>query len=296
MKKLFTFLFGIVFAGSTLAQEPLRIVIPWTPGGSVDRISRALSIPFQEALGQSVTLDYRPGAGGLVGYNSFVQNTTGPALFISNSGNFAINDKQDPVNEVVPVLYLGFIPEIIVARPNFRYDSFEQLMSDRTNPAVNWASLQFSDALTRIRPRSSNPNLNLVPYKGTAAAVTDILGGHIDMATVSVAGVVEMIRAQKLKPLAVIGNQRSLLLPDVPTYTGLGTANEQAFRLWIVASKNTSSRDLETITRALRTAYNSTAFNSARRDFDLVEERHRGTTVEWFAETINQARRLSGAK
>lgn len=296
MKKLFAVLLGLVFAGSTMAQEPMRIVIPWTPGGSVDRVTRALARPLEEALGQPVVVEYRPGAGGLVGYNSFVQNASGPMLFLSNAGNFSINSQQDATNEVVPVFYLGFIPEIIVTRPNFKYDTFEQLMTDASNPTVNMASLQFSDALTRIKPRSSNPNLNLIPYKGTSTAVTDILGGHIDMVTVSVAGVVEMIRAQKLKPLAVIGNHRSLLLPDVPTYTGLGTANEQAFRLWIVANKNISLQDLNRLSRALRTAYNSPSFIQSRREFDLVEEKIKGNLSEWFSHTVEQSKRMSTAK
>ena len=212
-------------------DKRILMVVPFPPGGGFDTIARPFGERFGQLLGEPVVIDNRAGSGGNIG-TDFVARAPadGYTLLFANdylATNPSINPnvRYDPLKDFAPVGMVGTTQIVIAVRPEFEARDFAQLvaMSKKRpltfgSPGVGTSPHLVGEYLSSISPLK----ILHVPYKGTAPAVTDTMGGQIDMVLATEPSVAADIAAGKLRGLAVLGGRRSTLLPEVPTLPEIG--------------------------------------------------------------------------
>ncbi|MBI4193986.1 MAG: tripartite tricarboxylate transporter substrate binding protein [Betaproteobacteria bacterium] len=226
-------------AAKDYPNKPVRWIVPFPPGASNDIIARLVTQKLAAAWGQQFVVDNRPGAGGSLGGSLVAQaNPDGYTLLHANPGpniNNILMRRKPPyrMNDFSPVVFLGYAPLIIVANPGFAPNSAKELVEyAKANPGkVNWASSGSGSSLhigLALFQAATGVDVVHVPYKGTAPALTDIVGGQIHlMYTTSVSGEAH-IKAQRVKVLGIAGPKRQDVLPNVPTLVEQGIKNAEA--------------------------------------------------------------------
>ena len=233
MSRFRTILFLLVFACSgAFAQgypsKPVRIIVPFAPGGATDIVTRIVAQKLTEVWGQSVVVENRSGAGGNIGGEAAAHSTPdGYTLFMTSgsivTANQYIYKKMafDPAKDLLPITNVASGPQVIVVNPGFPAKTLKEFIAAaRAKPGT----LNFGHAGigTQTHLAAENflfaANLNVVsiPYKGEGPAMTDLVANQINMATVNMPGAMGFINQGKLRALAVTGKQRSPQLPDVP--------------------------------------------------------------------------------
>ena len=231
-------------AGLACAQayptKPIRMVVGYPPGGGIDFAARTVQVPMQEALKQQIVVDYKPGASGMIAATELTrQAPDGYTLLLANTGPFAIApylQSKPPYDPVKQFTYIGQISQgsyIAVTRPDHPAKNLKDFVAwAKAQPGqVNFAS-GGNGTSTHLNGELMNQVTGLdmthVPYKGSAPAVQDLLGGQtqilIDAGTV----LLPQIKGGKLKALAVTGPKRDPQLPDVPTVAELGLGGMEA--------------------------------------------------------------------
>ena len=224
-------------AGTTFAQsfpsKPIRIVVPFPPGGGVDLTARTVGQKMAERVGQSVVIENRPGAAGTIGAEFVARGVPdGHLLLVAGPGSVAVAPLlfpklgYDPLRDLAPVTMLVTMPFIVVAHPSIPVRNARELIAwAKANPGrVNMAS---GGAGTGQHLAGELFNLMAgikavhVPYKGTAPAIADIIGGHADL-TFSDPSVLPLVKAGKLKVIGVSGTGRYEALPDAPVIAETG--------------------------------------------------------------------------
>ena len=224
-------------AGTTFAQsfpsKPIRIVVPFPPGGGVDLTARTVGQKMAERVGQSVVIENRPGAAGTIGAEFVARGVPdGHLLLVAGPGSVAVAPLlfpklgYDPLRDLAPVTMLVTMPFIVVAHPSIPVRNARELIAwAKANPGrVNMAS---GGAGTGQHLAGELFNLMAgikavhVPYKGTAPAIADIIGGHADL-TFSDPSVLPLVKAGKLKVIGVSGTGRYQALPDAPVIAETG--------------------------------------------------------------------------
>lgn len=214
--------------------------MPYPPGASNDLIARLVSQKLTDAWGQQFVVDNRPGAGGSVGAGTVAKaSPDGYTLLLSNPGpnvNNVLMRKEPPyrMNDFTPIVWIGYAPLIIVANPSFPPKNARELVEyAKANPAkVNWGSSGIGSSLhigLALFQAATGVNVVHVPYKGAAPALTDVVGGQINlMYTTSVTGDAH-IKAGRIKVLGVADAKRQQVLPNVPSLVELGIKNAEAY-------------------------------------------------------------------
>jgi tripartite-type tricarboxylate transporter receptor subunit TctC len=222
-------------------DKPVTIIVPFPPGGSTDMVARAIAPKLQEKLGQPFVIDNRPGATGAIGATA-VKNAApdGYTFMVASIGVFAVNPfiqkklQYDPVKDLDPITVAVRAPNVLVTRPDFPANSVADLVAvlkkspDKITFATSGAGS--SDHLTAALfwQKSGTSGIH-VPYKGGAPAITDLIAGHADVSFQNINAVINHIKAGKLKVLAVTGDKRSPLLPQVPTLAEAGVKGVDVF-------------------------------------------------------------------
>ena len=228
--------FSLVCAGSTnLAQaqdypsHPIKFILPQPAGGAVDLIARTLGEPFSEQMKQPVVVENRPGANGGLAANDVARSTPdGYTLFVAVDTNLVVNPSlyrdlpYDPFRDFAPISALARLPLVLVANPQVPANNVGELISyAKANPGkLNYASIGLGTQQhlgMELFKLITKTNINQVEYRGTAAAMTDVIAGHVDIMFTGTPSAKGMSEGGKLKLLAVTGKTRSPLLPDVPT-------------------------------------------------------------------------------
>ena len=209
--------------------KPLTLVVPFPAGGPTDAMARVLALKLGERLGQQVVVDNRAGAGGGIAAEQVARAPAdGHTLFFGTTGTMAINPslytklRYDPIKDFAPVSLMATTMNVLVAHPGVPAKSLpDLLMLAKAKPgdltyasAGNGSSNHLSGELLKS---SSGVQITHVPYKGSAPALVDLLGGRITMMFDTVAQQTQHIATGKVTALAVTGPKRSPLLPDVPT-------------------------------------------------------------------------------
>ncbi len=242
MKRL-TFFLTVVFlaAGGILERahaqaqsypsRPIRMIVPFPPGGGFDAIARPFTEKLAPILGQPVLIENRPGAGGNIGaevaarsapdgYTLFFANdflTTNPAMYASL--------RYDPLKDFVAITKVGTVPVAIAVHPSVQAKNLKELMAlSKTRP------LNFGTPGIGTAPHLFGELLNLttdlklvhVPYKGSGPAIADALGGQIEIVITPIANLAQHIRAGKLRGIAVLSSKRAAIMPELPTFTEEG--------------------------------------------------------------------------
>jgi tripartite-type tricarboxylate transporter receptor subunit TctC len=214
-------------------DKPIRFVVPYPPGGGTDVIARIVQSRFQAALGQSILIDNRGGAGGSVGTE--VVSKAAPdgytVLFTlsSHTINPAIYPKLsfDTVRDFEPIGTVASLSQILVAHPAAPYNTVAELVAlakARPGP-LSFASVgngspgHLAGELMKLKTGTSMLH---VPYRGGGPAVTDVMGGQVPLLWVSIPAAAQFVKAGKLKALAVSTLKRSAAFPDVPTMVEAG--------------------------------------------------------------------------
>jgi len=216
--------------------RPIRLVVPWAPGGSTDVLARIVAQKFNEAWGQPVLVENRPGASGNLGSDLVAKAAPdGYTLLVGSMSTHAMNGALyakmpfRPVEDFAPVATLGFFDIAIITGTESRHKSLAELIAfGKANPGklnigtINVGSTQ--NLAGELFKSSAAIDAQIVPFKGTPALITALRGGEIDIAVEILGPVMSQINAKAVRVLAVMGEKRYDGLPDVPTVREAGIA------------------------------------------------------------------------
>nr|WP_244214696.1 tripartite tricarboxylate transporter substrate binding protein [Cupriavidus plantarum] len=225
-------------AGGAMAQaypsKPIQLVIPFPPGGATDVIGRLVGKKLGEKLGQSVVIDNRPGAGTIVGAGFAAKAAPdGYTLFLSSGTTFTVNPAihpklpYDPVKSFEPIGLTGRTGLILLANRDVPVNDLKQLVASAKAAPGKYSYGTFGAGTTaqfagEMLFNLAGIKLLHVPYKGSAPAMTDLIGGQIPFTIDTVAAAIPQVRGGKVKAIAVTTAKRSQLLPNVPTVAEAG--------------------------------------------------------------------------
>lgn len=225
---------GLTFAVTAQAQDgaypnrPIMLVVSAAAGGTTDLAARLISEPLSKALGQSVVVDNKPGGNGTIAAQNVQRaKADGYTLLVQYSGYHVITPlltktSWDPVKDFQPVANLLSAPQVLVVRPSLPVKSLKELVAyAKANPnKLNYASSgngSLQHVSTELLNQMAGIQITHVPYKGTGPAMTDLLGGNVDMTITTPPPLMGHIAAGKLRPLVVTSKSRLESLKDVPS-------------------------------------------------------------------------------
>lgn len=217
-------------------SKPVRIVSPFPPGGGTDLIARTVASKLSETKSWSVIVDNRAGANGLIGLTEVSRaKPTGYDLVVGQTDNLILGSVLqkvafNPIEGFTPIGYIGGSPVVFLVAANGKFQSFiDVVAAAKAHPDTVTLGSSGSGSAAHITGelmrKRAGIQLQHVPYKGSAPALADLMGGQIDVAGSSIASASAMVRGGKLKAIAVSGVARSPSLPDVPTLGELGLKN-----------------------------------------------------------------------
>lgn len=233
-----------VFSVGAQAQawpaKPIRLVVPFTPGGVTDTSGRLIAEQLSKRLGQQVIVDNKPGASGNIGTQQVAAaEPDGYTLLLGFDGTLVINPHVfpkvgfDTVKDFAPVGKIGDAVLILVAHPNFPAKTLRDVIALSKSQA---GGLSYGTSGTGGTPhiagellaQRTGAHLVHVPYKGGGQAMTDVLGGNIPLVYTAIAGAIPHVKSGKLHPVAVSSARRATSLPDVPTFIENGVTDFEA--------------------------------------------------------------------
>jgi tripartite-type tricarboxylate transporter receptor subunit TctC len=247
MKRVYSLLLSaVLLAGTTwvAAQEypskPVRLIVPFAPGGGNDIVARAIAQQLSASLGRQFVVDNRAGAGGVVGAELAAKSPAdGYTLFLGGVGSHAVNPNlhtklpYDPVADFAPITLIASAPSVLVVHPAVPARTIEEFTAlAKANPGkLNFASNgNGSSAQLAAVLYASMAGVRMVhvPYKGLAPALADLLSGEVQLMFSSMVAIIPHIKTGRLRALAVTGRKRSPLLPEVPTLEESGLRGYEA--------------------------------------------------------------------
>jgi tripartite-type tricarboxylate transporter receptor subunit TctC len=222
-------------AQNALPAKPIHLVVPYPPGGTTDLQARAIAQKLQVLTGATVLVENRPGAGGNIGVDSVLkaQPRDGTTIGITAMNSFAINPlltkklPYDVSRDVQPITLVGSVPNIVVVHPDVPVRDLRGLAAFARGADVAYASPGAGTSVhlaAEMMAEQLGVKLRHVPYRGDAPALQDVLGGRVPVMVANVPGVIEHVRAGKLRAVAVTSARRCAALPNVPTAAESGLA------------------------------------------------------------------------
>jgi tripartite-type tricarboxylate transporter receptor subunit TctC len=225
-------------AGQQYPVKPIRIVVPFAPGGPSDLLARTVGQKLTESWGQQVIIENRPGANGIVGCELVAKSPPdGYTLVVGTPGTHGINAAlfsklpYDTIKDFAPITRLGVSPYLLISHPSLPVRSTKDLIQlARKRPGeIAWATGGSPTQLAaELFKRTAKIEVLIVPYKGQAPAVTAALSGEVSLVWGGVAQTLPQIKAGRLRALGVAGTQRSGVMPDVPTIAESGLPGFEA--------------------------------------------------------------------
>ncbi|MDH0371074.1 tripartite tricarboxylate transporter substrate binding protein [Comamonas aquatica] len=241
---------GSALAADAYPDKPLTMIVPFSAGGTTDILARIVGQALGQELGQTIIIENKPGAGGNIGAQQASRaKADGYTLFMGTVGTHAINQAlykklpYDPVKDFAPLSRVANVPNLLVAHPSRPYKTVQEMIAyAKKHPGEvtygspgSGASPHVSGALFQSM---TGAEMTHVPYKGSAPAISDLLGNQIAVMFDNMPSAIQHVRSGKLRPIAVTTAKRSPELPDVPTIAEAGVPGYEAtswFGLWAVA-------------------------------------------------------------
>lgn len=246
-------------------NQPIKLVVPFAPGGGNDILARAIAPHMARSLGQPVVVDNRPGAGGNMGAQAVAKSTDGHTILIASNQitvNPALGFKGavDAQRDFAPVGMIATVPIILVVSPNQPYKTLSEFLAyvkanpgkvSYSSPGVGTPQHLAGELFAFI----NKGEMLHVPYKGTAPAITDVVGGQVISSFGTMASVQSFIKTDKLRALGIAGKKRAPALPNLPTFAEMGMKDYDA-ELWycLLAPSTMASANVAKIQNALRDA------------------------------------------
>ena len=269
--------FGVLAAQPASADsypnKPVRIVVPFSAGGITDILARALSQKLSDAFGQSFIVENKPAGGGLVGVEYVAKAAPdGYTLLVSADATFVTDPythsklPYDPINDFSPITGLGVSPQALVVHPSVPAATFAELVAlGKQKPGdLNYGTFGIgtSGHLNIILiERMTGAKFTAVHYHGAAPAITDLLGGHIQMMIVSIGLIAQPWQAGQLKVLGFGSATRIPRFPDVPTLAESGLAGYEAGSWYgLAAPKGTPQAVMEKLNTQTQKIFSDTEF------------------------------------
>jgi len=231
--RLLLFVVTLLLSPLALAQnypvKPVRMIVPWAPGGTTDILGRVIAQKMSEKWGQPVLVENRGGAAGNIGGEAAVRAPAdGYTLLLGTMSSHAMNQflyatmSFDPVADVAPISLVANVATVLVVHPSLPVNSVNDLVAlARSKPGqLNFASggvASFNQLCAELLKMQAKIDIVHVPYKGGGPAVADLVGGKVDLLFTGAPVTMSHIKAGKLKVLAVTDSQRSAALPGTPT-------------------------------------------------------------------------------
>jgi tripartite-type tricarboxylate transporter receptor subunit TctC len=255
-------------------DKPLRLVVPFAPGGGTDLVGRLVAEGMAQDLGQAVIVDNKPGAGTIIGTDFVAKSAADGYTLVMGTFALAVNPALvaklpfDPNKDLAPVGLIGTSPNVLVVRTDKPWKNVNDVLNAaKAAPGKlnygsfgNGTSAHLAGALFASLAKVE---LTHIPYKGSSPALTDLLGGQIDMMFTTVASVAQYINSGKLRALAVTSGKRSPAWPDLPTLAEAGVVGYMAESWYAVyAPAGTPAAAVARLNAALKQAVKSENFRS----------------------------------
>ncbi|WP_313311295.1 tripartite tricarboxylate transporter substrate binding protein BugE [Pulveribacter sp.] len=298
---LATFAITCAISGTGWAQDntkPLRIVVPFPPGGATDIAGRSLQEPLQRLLGQPVVIENKAGAGGSIGMADVARASDGLTFGVATLSTHGVNPAvltrlpYDPIKDFSGVTEIVKAPGIIVVNPKVlpvkdfadlvRYLKMNPGKVEYATPGTGTIGHMWGE----LFKTSTGTSMVHIPYRGAGPAINDVLGGQVAVYFDQVASSLPHVKAGKLKALAVSWPQRLDVLPDVPTYAELGYAQaNDASWFGLVAPKSTPAAQVQRVQQAVAQAVQEPAVRERLAGQGLYAS---GTTPAEFSAQIER--------
>lgn len=284
--------------------KPVRLIVPYPPGGATDIISRAAAIEMSKTFGQPVTVDNRPGAGGSLGFEMAARAAPdGYTILTSGSALYGITPAlysklaYDPNKDLVPVIVLASFTYVLVVNPALKANSVKDLIAlARAQPGRLTFASSGSGSGTHLAGEMFKQMLGLdithIPYKGSGPAVTDLVGGQVHMMFDNSPASISQVQSGKLRALATTGAKRAVALSDLPTMAEAGVPGFEAGGWFSLALPAGTPKEIVTVLNAAgQKATKSPEFIKRMSDlgYEVV-----GGTPEQMAEMIKDEIRRWG--
>ena len=254
----------------TYPQKPIRMIVPFTPGGSTDILARSIGQELAKAWGQSVIIENIAGAGGSIGADKVAKAPAdGYTLLMGHIGTLAVNPSlypklpYNPVKDFAPVAWVARVPNVLVVNSNVPAKNVQELVAlAKSKPGQlsygSGGNGSAANLATEYFKMQTETAILHIPYRGTAPAVTDLMGGQIQMLFTGAPAVMGQVKNGQLRALAVSSPKRLDALPDLPTVAEAGYKNFEADQWYgVVAPAGTPREIVLKLNQQINVALNS---------------------------------------
>ena len=247
-------------------NAPIRLIVPFAPGGGNDTIARVVGKKISESLNTPVVIENRPGANGIIASEMVAKSKPdGSTLLMANIGSHGVNPSlykrlsYDAISDFEPVSLLGTSPNVLVVHPSLKVKTLQQLIAyAKANPGkLSYGSNGAGSSqhlAGALFASAFGLDMIHIPYKGTGPMMTDLVGGQISLSFGNIIAVLPQLNAKSLIPLAVTTPGRSAMLPDVPALSEMVPGFEAVVWWGIVVAKGTPPAIVATLNREIRKA------------------------------------------
>ena len=302
MKRFLLVLAALAVASAACAQsypnKPIRVLVPFVPGGNVDITARTVAPALGELLGQPVIVENRPGAAGMVGAQALVASAAdGYTLMMGSNSSLAVAPSlyatwpYDPLKGIAPITNLAITPFVLVVKnglPAKTLDEFLKLAKEKPGQLTmasggNGSSNQLVGELFQMM---TGVKFSHVPYKGTGAALVDLAGGQVDMLFDQASSTVGNVRGGKIRAIAVASSARQAALPDTPTFAEAGLRDFEIDNFTGLVGP--AGMPAEAVAKVHAAAVKALATPLVRERFASLGVQPVGSTPDQFAATIRE--------
>jgi len=300
---LFCFLSANAQTGQTFPSKPIRIIIPYGPGGTTDAIARAVGPVITESTGQPVIVEHRPGARTVVGMRACANAAPdGYTVCITVPDSLSYNPhlftdvQYDPDADFTPITNLAFTSNLLVASARMPFNSFKEMVAyAKAKPgAINWGTwgaATLPDVYMRWVEYMAGVDITAVPYKGLAPVIAALQSGEVDMTYIGFGTALPHIKAGKLKPIVTVGTKRSVHMPELPTLAEEGGDPNLVSYFGVFGPAKLPGAILERLNREFANAIRSPRLEDFRRAYTLEAV---GSSATEFAELVRADRANAG--
>lgn len=286
--------------GQAFPSKPIRLIVPFPPGGPLDPLARGIAPPLSQALGQQVVVENRPGATGTIGYSACASATDAHTICMATTDLMILPHLMklpfDLDKDIAPITQLLYFRQFLIASAQAPFNSFREMVDHaRLNPGkLNFGSFgEGGGAHQLIAAINEQMSIRVthVPYKGSGPALQAVLAGEVDMAVAVAPTAFPLLKAGKIKVLAVNGNTR------MPVFPGVGTYREQGFGLdirnwWgVVGSRKAPKDQIARLHRDIAGVISDPEYR--RKYMEPLYYEPIGNTPEEFAEYLRASRPIA---